>query len=38
MPNHAISFELPGKSTMYAVSSDDDMQAAVMITGLESGN
>lgn len=38
MPNHAISFELPGKSTMYAVSSDDDMQVAVMITGLESGN
>lgn len=38
MPNHAISFELPGKGTMYAISSIDEMQVAVMITGLESGS
>lgn len=38
LPNHSISFELPGKDSMYAVSSVDNMQAAVMITNLESGN
>lgn len=38
MPNHSVSFELPGKDAMYAVSSIDSMQAAVMITNLESGS
>lgn len=38
LPNHSISFELPGKDAMYAVASIDNMQAAVMITNLESGN
>lgn len=38
LPNHAISFELPGKDAMYAVSSADNMKVAVMITGLESGS
>ncbi len=38
LPNHAISFELPGKDAMYAVSSINDMKVAVMITGLESGS
>ena len=38
LPNHSISFELPGKDAMYAVASVDNMQAAVMITNLESGS
>jgi hypothetical protein len=38
LPNHSISFELPGKSAMYAVSSVDNMQVAVMITNLEAGS
>lgn len=38
MPNHSVSFELPGKDSMYAISSIDDMEAAIMITNLESGN
>lgn len=38
LPNHSVSFELPGKDAMYAVSSSDNMQIAVMITNLESGN
>lgn len=38
LPNHSISFELPGKDSMYAVASIDNMQAAVMIINLESGS
>lgn len=38
LPNHSISFELPGKDSMYAVASVDNMQAAVMIINLESGS
>lgn len=37
-PNNAISFELPGKDALYAVASDDGVQAAVIITGLEAGS
>lgn len=37
-PNHAISFELPGKDALYAVASDDGVQAAVIITSLEAGS
>jgi hypothetical protein len=38
LPNHAISFELPGKDSLYAISSAPSMKAAVMITNLESGS
>lgn len=38
MPNHSISFELPGKNNMYAVSSSNGMKVAVMTTNLEAGN
>ena len=38
LPNHAISFELPGTSTMYAVSSVASMKAATIMTGLEPGS
>lgn len=34
-PNHAISFELPGRDALYAISSIDNMVLAVMQTGLE---
>lgn len=37
MPNHSISFELPGSDSLYAVSSDDDLQIAILQTGLEGG-
>ena len=36
-PNHAISFELPSNDGLYLMSSDSDMQAAVIQTGLENG-
>jgi hypothetical protein len=36
MPNHAISFELPGKDSLYAIASDPDMTLAVLEIGLES--
>lgn len=35
-PNHAISFELSGQDGLWAVSSDDELLAAVIQTGLES--
>lgn len=38
MPNHSISFELPGKDNLYAIGSTTGLQAAVMITNLESGS
>ena len=37
LPNHAISFELPGKSSLYVVASASDMKVAVIRMGLESG-
>lgn len=38
LPNHSISFELPGTDSLYAVSSVNGMNAAVIMTGLEVGN
>jgi hypothetical protein len=37
MPNHSISFELPGNDSLYAVASVDAMKVAVIQTGLETG-
>lgn len=37
MPNHSISFELPGKDELYAIASIDEMKLAVIKTSLESG-
>jgi hypothetical protein len=37
MPNHAISFELPGVDSLYAVASEDGMSVAILRTGLEIG-
>lgn len=36
LPNHAISFEVPPRDALYAVSSAPNMKAAVIQTGLES--
>jgi hypothetical protein len=38
MPNSAISFELPGRDALYAVSDTDESQVAVLKTNLEAGN
>lgn len=38
MPNHSISFELPGRDSLYAIASSNGMNAAVIITNLESGS
>lgn len=38
MPNHSVSFELPGSDSIYAVASSNGMSAAVMITNLEHGS
>jgi len=37
MPNHSISFELPGRDSLYIIGSLDGLTCAVMITNLESG-
>ena len=37
MPNHAISFELPGYDALYAISSAPEMKLAIIKTGLEVG-
>jgi hypothetical protein len=37
MPNHSISFELPGKDKLYAIASVNEMKIAVIKTNLESG-
>lgn len=37
-PASAISFELPGKNALYAISDTDNAQIAVLKTGLEVGN
>jgi len=38
LPNHAISFELPGTDSLYAIASNNGMNVAVMITNLEQGS
>lgn len=38
LPNHSISFELPGQDSVYAICSSSNMKAAVLMTNLESGN
>ena len=37
-PASAISFELPGKNALYAISDTNGAQIAVLKTGLEVGN
>ena len=37
-PGSAISFDLPGKDALYAITDTDDSQVAVLKTNLESGN
>jgi hypothetical protein len=37
-PDSAVSFELPGKDALYAVTSSNGSQVAVLKTGLEVGN
>lgn len=37
-PGAAISFELPGKDALYAISDTNNSQVAVLKTNLESGN
>lgn len=37
-PNSAISFELPGRDALYAISDTDESQVAVLKTNLETGN
>ena len=37
LPNHAISFELDGRDSLYAMSSAPDMDVAVIMVSLESG-
>lgn len=37
MPNHSISFELPGNDALYAVASINELKLAVLETGLEAG-
>ena len=38
MPNHSISFELPGKNSLYAIASINNMKVAVLQTGIEFGS
>jgi hypothetical protein len=37
-PNTAISFELPGKDALYAITGTNGSQVAVIKTNLDSGN
>ena len=37
-PSSAISFELPGRDALYAISDTDESQVAVLKTNLETGN
>jgi len=37
-PGNAISFELPGRDALYAISDTDGTEIAVLKTNLESGN
>ena len=36
-PNAAISFELPGQDSIYAIASNSNIKVAVLMTNLESG-
>jgi hypothetical protein len=38
LPNHSISFELPGTDALYAIASSNGLQIAVIITNLEQGS
>lgn len=38
LPNHAISIELNGKSSLYVVASVNGMKVAILRTNLESGS
>ena len=38
MPNHAISFELPGLDALYLIADTADMKAAIITTNLEQQN
>jgi hypothetical protein len=38
MPNHSISFELPGRDELYAIASINEIKVAVIKTSLESGS
>lgn len=38
LPNHSISFELPGKDALFAIASTNGMNAAVIQTNLEKGS
>jgi hypothetical protein len=37
-PDSAVSFELPGKDALYAVTSSNGSQVAILKTGLEAGS
>ena len=37
-PGSAISFELPGRDALYAITDTDESQVAVLKTNLEVGN
>ena len=37
-PGSAISFELPGRDALYAITDIDESQVAVLKTNLETGN
>jgi len=37
-PNSAISFELPGKDALYAITGTNGSQIAIIKTNLETGN
>lgn len=37
MPNHSVSFELPGYDELYVIASEPDMNIAIIKTGLEVG-
>jgi hypothetical protein len=38
LPNHSISFELPGKDGLFAISSTNGMSLAMIKTNLEKGS
>ena len=37
-PGSAVSFELPGRDALFAISDTNNSQVAILKTGLESGN
>lgn len=38
VPGHAISFELPGKDAIYAISENNNAEIAIIELGLETGS